>query len=88
MAWKTAYRSIYYATAPEPETPALRPSETALLVIDVQNTCLERPDRAKLGVSDQAQYDRWTPFHNRMARQVVPGTAASLAKARAGRRRD
>jgi len=88
MTWKTAYRSIYYATAPEPETPALRPAETALLVIDVQNTCLERPDRAKLPVSDQAQYDLCAPFHNRMARQVIPGTAALLAKARARRRRD
>lgn len=83
MSWKTAYRSIYYATAPEPETPALRPAETALLVIDVQNTYLERPDRAKLCVPDQAQYDLWTPFHNRMNLQVIPGTAALLAKARA-----
>jgi len=83
MSWKTAYRSIYYATAPEPVTPALRPAETALLVIDVQNAYLERPDRAKLCVSDQAQYDLWTAFHNRMALQVIPGTAALLVKARA-----
>ena len=31
--------------APEPDDPVLDPKETALLVIDVQNTYLERPDR-------------------------------------------
>ncbi len=83
MSWKTAYRSIYYANAPEPETPVLRPSETALLVIDVQNTYLERPDRSRLSAAEQAQYDLWTPFHDRMHGQVIPGTAALLASARA-----
>ena len=83
MTWKTAYRSIYYATAPEPETPVLNRAETALLVIDVQNTYLERPDRSALSPADQVIYDLWTPFHDRMQTQVIPGTAALLAKARA-----
>jgi hypothetical protein len=46
MTWKTGYRSIYYQGAPEPDDLVLPPAETALLVIDVQNTYLERPDRA------------------------------------------
>lgn len=83
MSWKTSFRSIYYATAPEPETPVLNPAETALLVIDVQNTYLERPDRAGLSPQDQAQFDLWTPFHSRMHQQVIPRTAALLAQARA-----
>jgi biuret amidohydrolase len=83
MSWKTSFRSIYYATAPEPDTPVLIPAETALLVIDVQNTYLERPDRAGLTPQDQAQYDLWTPFHTRMHDQVIPRTAALLAQARA-----
>jgi nicotinamidase-related amidase len=83
MNWKTAYRSIYYATAPEPETPVLNPAETAILVIDVQNTYLHRPDRASLPPAEQAQYDVWTPFHDRMHTQVIPRTAALLASARA-----
>lgn len=83
MSWKTAYRSIYYAMAPEPETPVLRAAETAVLVIDVQNTYLERPDRATLSIEDQAQYDLWTPFHSRMHAQVIPRTAALLTAARA-----
>lgn len=83
MNWKTAYRSIYYATAPAPETPVLNPAETAILVIDVQNTYLERPDPSSLSPQDQAQYDLWTPFHTRMNTQVIPGTAALLASARA-----
>jgi len=83
MNWKTARRSIYYATAPEPDTPVLVAGETALLVIDVQNTYLERPDRADLAPAAQLVYDTWTPFHDRMHDQVIPRTAALLAKARA-----
>ena len=83
MSWKTSYRSIYYANAPEPETPELSVKDTALLVIDVQNTYLERPDRADLSAAEQAQYDLWTPFHDRMHGQVIPRTAALLGAARA-----
>lgn len=82
MGWKTSYRSIYYANAPEPETPVLSVKDTALLVIDVQNTYLERPNRADLSAAEQASYDAWTPFHDRMHHQVIPRTAALLAKAR------
>ena len=83
MTWKTAFRSIYYAQAPEPATPVLPVATTALLVIDVQNTYLDRPDRAELSAADQATYDLWTPFHDRMHGQVIPRTAALLARARA-----
>ena len=44
--WKQAYRSLYYEGAPAPDDPVLVPGKTALLVIDVQNTYLERPDPA------------------------------------------
>ena len=83
MGWKTDYRSIYYATAPEPDTPVLSAADTAILVIDVQNTYLMRPDRAGLSPADQTQFDIWTPFHDRMHAQVIPRTAALLTKARA-----
>ncbi len=78
MNWKTDYRSIYYATAPEPDDMKLLPSETALLVIDVQNTYLERPDRDLLSKVEQAHFDAWTPFHSRMHHQVIPRTAEML----------
>jgi len=42
--WKTAYRSFYYETAEQPDDPVLVPAETALLVIDIQNTYMEIPD--------------------------------------------
>ena len=83
MAWKTDYRSIYYQSAPEPADPALPANETALLVIDVQNTYLERPDRATLPPTEQINYDAWTPFHDRMHSQVIPRTADLLKLARA-----
>ena len=83
MSWKTAYRSIYYTDAPAPETPVLTVRDTALLVIDVQNTYLVRPDRATLSPAEQAGFDAWTPFHDRMHAQVIPRTAALLKAARA-----
>ena len=82
MSWKTAYRSLYYDGAPEPDDLVLDPKETALLVIDVQNTYLARPDRATLSVEEQRRYDLWTPFHERMRKSVIPNTARMLELAR------
>jgi len=76
MSWKTAYRSFYYQNAPEPEDIVLAPAETALLVIDIQNTYMEpKPDPA-----DGA---RWQPFFERMRRTVIPNTARLIAACRA-----
>ena len=82
MNWKTDWRSIYYDGAPEPEDLDLKPAETALLVIDIQNTYVERPEREKLSAAEQARYDAWTPFHERMNTQVIPRTADLLARFR------
>jgi nicotinamidase-related amidase len=83
MGWKTDFRSLYYLGAPEPDDPVIVPAETAFLVIDVQNTYLDRPDRAALSGIDLQRYDAWTPFHDRMHGQVIPGIAAMLAHCRA-----
>ncbi|RYH07860.1 cysteine hydrolase family protein [Tropicimonas sp. IMCC6043] len=76
MSWKTAYRSFYYETAEEPEDIVLPPSETALLVIDIQNTYLEVP-------VDPAEARRWAPFHERMHEIVIPNTRSLQDWARA-----
>jgi nicotinamidase-related amidase len=78
MSWKTAYRSLYYADMPEPDDLVLPRAHTALLVIDVQNTYLQRPDRDSLDAAGRAAYDRWTPFHERMGQVVIPNTAAMM----------
>ena len=83
MSWKTEFRSLYYLGAPEPADPVIVPAETAFLVIDVQNTYLARPDPAPLSGVERESYDAWTPFHDRMHRQVIPRTAAMLAQCRA-----
>ncbi|TGS17838.1 cysteine hydrolase family protein [Mesorhizobium sp. M2E.F.Ca.ET.209.01.1.1] len=82
MSWKTGFRSLYYLGAPEPDDPVLVPAQTAILVIDVQNTYLERPDRSSLSLQEQQRYDLWTPFHERMHSTVIPNTARLLALAR------
>ena len=82
MSWKTSFRSLYYDGAPEPDDLVLPPKETALLVIDVQNTYLERPDRASLSPDEQRRHDLWTPFHERMRKSVIPRTAEMLKLAR------
>ena len=73
--WKTAYRSFYYENAPEPEDINLPPEQTALLVIDIQNTYLEEPD-------DETERQRWQPFFQRMNQQVIPKTAELIEAAR------
>ena len=76
MSWKTAHRSFYYHDAPEPEDIVLVPAETALLVIDIQNTYVEpKPDPA-----DDA---RWQPFFARMRETVIPNTARLIEACRA-----
>lgn len=78
MSWKTDFRSLYYLGAPEPDDPVFNPRETAFLVIDVQNTYLERPERSSLSPDEQKRYDLWTPFHQRMHNSVIPNTAKML----------
>lgn len=78
-SWKTRNRSFYYADAPAPADPVLDPATTALLVIDVQNTYVERPARDTLPIDARARWDAWTPFHTRMSDVVIPNLAAAQA---------
>lgn len=68
MGWKTNYRSFYYENAPEPDDFVLKKEETALLVIDIQNTYLQPPE-------DPTEQKRWAPFLKRMNSTVIPNTA-------------
>ena len=74
-AWKTAYRSFYYATAEEPEDIVLDPTATAILVIDIQNTYIEPKDTPE-------EDGRWQPFFARMKDTVIPNTKALIEDAR------
>jgi nicotinamidase-related amidase len=75
MSWKTKYRSFYYQGAPEPEDIVLRASETALLVIDIQNKYMQVPD-------DPAESRRWGPFFERMNSIVIPNTVSLIETCR------
>ncbi len=72
MNWKQSFRSIYYDGAPEPADLDLPWAETALLVIDVQNTYLTRPDRTSLTIAEQRRAGIFTD-------QRVSSTVRSLA---------
>jgi biuret amidohydrolase len=82
-SWKSRFRSLYYQGAPDPQDPTLALDRVALLVIDVQNTYLSRPDPATLDAVGRAVYDRWTPFHQRMHTKVLPTIRRLLARFRA-----
>jgi nicotinamidase-related amidase len=82
-SWKSRYRSLYYESAPDPQDPTLVLDRVALLVIDVQNTYLSRPDPATLDAISRAEYDRWTPFHDRMHTKVLPTIRRLLERFRA-----
>lgn len=74
--WKNAYRSFYYAKAEPPEDIELVPAETALLVIDIQNTYMEVD-------SDPVEAERWEPFRERMNQTVIPNTGKMIDFCRA-----
>ena len=78
MSWKTERRSFYYQGAPEPEDPVLEKGKVALLVIDMQNTYLDRPDPEALSRDDLARYHAWAPFHERMHGIVIPNNQRLL----------
>jgi biuret amidohydrolase len=84
-SWKTRFRSFYYGRAPEPADPTLERGKLALLVIDVQNVYLKRPDPTSLDESGRADYDAWTPFHDRMHRTVIPAIQELLQRFRSDR---
>ncbi|MEJ2480730.1 MAG: cysteine hydrolase [Acidihalobacter sp.] len=86
MDWKNAYRSLYYADAEIPDLD-LDPDRTALLLIDIQNTYVERPAREDVPEAERADWDRWDPFHQRM-RDVVLPTVARLQAAFRSQGRD
>ncbi len=73
--WKTAHRSFYYEKAELPDDISFRAAETALLVIDIQNTYLEVP-------SDQEEAQRWSGFFDRMNNTVIPNTKKLIDWAR------
>ena len=83
-SWKTAWRSFYYQDAPEPDDPKLERGRTALLVIDVQNAYLQRPDPASLDEAGRRAFDAWTPFHERMHGTVIPVISRLQERFRAG----
>ncbi len=74
MGWKTAHRSFYYANAEGPEDIVLRCNETAHLVIDVQNTYMQK--------DDPEETKRWTPFFERMNQTVIPNIAKLIESCR------
>ena len=81
-SWKTAFRSLYYRDAPPPDDPRLERGKLALLVIDVQNVYLARPDPGSLDPQGRAAYDAWTPFHERMHATAIPAIQRLLARFR------
>ena len=72
MTWKTRYRSFYYRGAPEPEDIVLKWNDTALLIIDIQNTYMVSPE-------DPSERARWDPFLARMNTTVIPNAKALMA---------
>lgn len=83
--WKAAWRSFYYAGAPEAEDPVLVKGKVALLVIDVQNAYLARPeDPDSLPPAQRAREAAWDGFHERMHGTVIPTIARLMERFRAG----
>lgn len=78
MNWKTAYRSFYYEGAPEPSAMDLAWQETALLVIDIQNTYIDYRQKEDVPPEELAKWHAWRPFNKRMREIVIPNTKAMI----------
>ena len=73
------FRSFYYEDLPDDlPVPALDPTSTALLVIDLQNCYLPEtaPDPADAAAT--REWLRWEPFRSRMRNSVLPQTVRLL----------
>ncbi|RRJ96623.1 cysteine hydrolase [Opitutaceae bacterium TAV4] len=84
--WRTAYRSFYYETLPADGLPdiVLPSAATALLLIDLQRGFYDpAPPPAGADAAARAEYLRWSPYRERMARIVLPNTQRLLARFRA-----
>ncbi|AHF93328.1 amidase [Opitutaceae bacterium TAV5] len=84
--WRTAYRSFYYATLPADDLPEIRLpfACTALLLIDLQRGFYDpAPPPADADAVLRADYQRWTPYRERMASTVLPNTRRLLDRFRA-----
>lgn len=79
MDWKCAYRSFYYETLADIPDPVLAPAETALLVIDVQNTYFGPPPAPGASPQARQEWARWAPFRVRMEGIVIPAARTLLA---------
>jgi nicotinamidase-related amidase len=73
--WKKAFRSFYYETAEDPADIVLDRAQTAVLIIDIQNTYLEPKDTPE-------ENQRWQPFFDRMNTTVIPNSAKLIDWAR------
>jgi biuret amidohydrolase len=78
MSWKNAYRSFYYENAGELGDVVLDRKSVALLVIDMQNKFVKRPPKEIFGLAEQVEWDRWTPFYERIQNNVVPNISKVL----------
>ena len=73
MTWKTNFRSIYYQGAPEPDDLVLPHAETALLVIDVQNTYLSGQTGHHFPPPNRKDTTPGQPFTNACTSRSFPG---------------
>ncbi len=80
-SWRTAYRSFYYENLPDLPDIVLPATETALLVIDLQNCYL--PEAPPADPAALAEWTRWAPFRERLSSLVLPNTQRLLARFRA-----
>lgn len=79
MHWKDSYRSFYYEMAGDIGDIALDQDSVALLVIDMQNEFVKRPQTAVLNSAERQAWDRWTLFYERIENIVVPNICKLLA---------
>ena len=78
MSYKDNFRSFYYQNLTEIPDVILNAKETALLVIDIQNTYLDDDPHKNRSPEELKEFQRWQPFYHRMRQTVIPTTQKLL----------
>ena len=72
------YLNFYYETCEEFDETVLKPEETALLIIDMQNEFILRDQGEAVRFKEAGEWERWLPFHDRLDDIVIPNTQKLL----------
>lgn len=72
------YLSFYYELDDDIGDIVIEPKKTALLVIDMQNVFLRRPNEEGASEKELLNIKRWKPFYDKIENEIIPNNKRIL----------